>query len=299
MSNESRVMALLEEGNPAPELGENAWKVLDAATYLATLEQRISEMTKLETNESQRDTQEKRNRPWLAAAVFALVLGVGVIVFNQMNPVPIAAPPGIPLEGAEDHPGAAEAFSAVEAAYALFSAGDPAWGEIRGRGSDYGSTPEEVEANKEAERGFWMTVMAASARYDVSSCVAQGSGEWNIADPGIPTPTGHSFVCEVTETNPLLDIAGASLSFTTHWVVDDSGVVAAAGGPETGDGNVFLSRFTGWLASTHPEATTALSALRDAEYFGLGDPETRSEILDYAEEFVAQTDVYPLESTDA
>lgn len=290
MSAERHVMALLEEGNPAPELGDE-WTHLDAATYLATLEQRISEMTKLETNESQQDTPRQWNRPWLIAAVFVFVLGVGAFLFNQMNPASVAGPPAIPLEGAEDHPGAAEAFSAVEAAYHLFNTGDPAWTEIWWRGSDYGPSPEELEADRE----LFTVMRAVDPRYDVSGCVSKGSGEWDIVDAGVPTPTGYYFVCETFATDRLLEVAGVYTSESIGWVVDDSSVMAVQWGRDTEEDLVFHSAFGQWLASNHPEAADFL----DAPAYGFDDPETRSQILDYAEEFVAQSDVYPLESSDS
>lgn len=299
MSNETHVMALLEEGNPAPELGRDAyWTDLDAATYLATLEQRISEMTKLETNESQQDTPRQWNRPWLVAAAFVLVLGVGVVVFNQVGPTPLAGPSVIPLEGADDHPGAAEAFSAVEEAYHLLNTGDPRWIEIRGRGSNYG-TPDEEEANKEAVGQFWTALMTADPHYNVSVCVSNGSGEWDIADPGVPTPVGHYFVCEATYTDALLKVAGVHPSEEFHWVVGDEGIMAVRSTWETEDDVVFVDAFKEWLTSNHPEEATELSDLLDAPGFGFADPQVKSQILGYAEDFVAESEVYPLEGTDS
>jgi len=297
VSHERHVMALLKEANPAPPLGDDAyWTDLDAATYLATLEQRISEMTKLETNENQQDTPRQWNRPWLVAAVFVLVLGVGVVVFNQVGPAPVGGLPAIPLDGADDHPGAAEAFSAVEEAYHLHNTGDPRWIEIRGRGSNVG-TPDEEEATKEAVRQFWTALIAADPRYNVSVCVSNGSGEWAIADPGVPTPVGHYFVCEATYSDALLEVAGVHPQEEFHWVVGDEGIVAARSNRETEDDVVFVNAFKEWLTSTHPEEASELSDLLDAPGFGFADPQVRSQILGYAEEFVAESDVYPLEGT--
>jgi len=295
VSNESHVMALLEEGNPAPELRDDAyWTDLDAATYLATLEQRISEMTKLETNESQQDTPRQWNRPWLVAAVFVLVLGVGVVVFNQGGTAPVGGPPVIPLDGANDHPGAAEAFSAVEEAYHFLNTGDLRWIEIRGRGSSPG-TPED----EEAVRQYSTAMMAADPRYNVSVCVSNGSGEWAIADPGVPIPVGHYFVCEAIYTDALLEVAGVHPSEEFHWVVGDEGIVAVRSTWETEDDVVFVDAFKEWLTSNHPEEASELSDLLDAPGFGFADPQVKSQILGYAEEFVAESEVYPLEGADS
>jgi hypothetical protein len=52
VSDERLVMALLAEGNPATEVAQEASMGVPAATYLATLEQRSSDMTQLETKKS-------------------------------------------------------------------------------------------------------------------------------------------------------------------------------------------------------------------------------------------------------
>jgi len=52
VSDERLVMALLAEGNPATEVAQEASTGIPAATYLATLEQRSSDMTQLETKKS-------------------------------------------------------------------------------------------------------------------------------------------------------------------------------------------------------------------------------------------------------
>jgi hypothetical protein len=52
VSDERLVMALLAEGNPATEVAQEASTGVPAATYLATLEQRSSDMTQLETKKS-------------------------------------------------------------------------------------------------------------------------------------------------------------------------------------------------------------------------------------------------------
>jgi hypothetical protein len=284
VSNESHVMALLEEGNPAPGLADDISTDVDAATYLATLEQRISEMTKLETNESQQDTPRQWNRPWVMAAAFVLVIGVGVVMFNQMNPAPVAGPPEIPLEGADDHPGAAEAFAAVEAAYAMLNAGDPAFAEIR---------VEEVEI-----AGYQTYLASVEPRIDVSGCQARGSGEWpgewsGVSDLG--PVAGHFFICEGMETNVLAAIAGLAAPSTLHWVVDDGAVVAVSevGGGAFVGGDAFNDAFEDWLATAHPEASGLARLFGDGD---LVDEEAKADLLAYAEEFVAQSDVYPLDS---
>ncbi len=297
MSNEGHVMALLAEGNPAPELDDDSRIDLDARTYLATLEQRSRKMTVSETKEIREETSRRPYTPWLVAAIVVLVIGVAVVVFNQMNPAPVVeAPESIPLEGAEEHPGAAEEFSAVEAGYAAWNNGDPAWIEIRMAGTGY-VIPEEEEEERSAWLGWFPTLMTAEPHVDVTGCVAQGSGEWWGLDEGGAPATGHLFVCEATETDALLRLAGVSAGVIDRWVVDDGVVVVKASGdggaPDVDD---FYDAFVEWLGVAHPEAAGELIPQLENDWFEFA--ESRSQILDFAEEFVMQSDVYPLENPD-
>lgn len=76
MSRESFVMALLEEGNPATELGDHAWSHLDATAYLATLHERSSEVTQLDTRPGEATRRTRRGWALGLSAVVAVVLVV-------------------------------------------------------------------------------------------------------------------------------------------------------------------------------------------------------------------------------
>jgi hypothetical protein len=185
----------------------------------------------------------------------------------------------------------------VEAAYALFNSGDPAFAEIRVKGSLF-ATPEDEEAEINLHREWIADGEIRGARMNVSGCAARGSGEWpGVADPGVATPSGHYFICQSTETDALLTIAGIELPATYHWVVSDGAVVAVVGSADWARGDVFIDAFVEWLEVAHPEAAADITPL--FEDVLLDDPTVWSQILDYAEEFVAQSDVYPLESTDS
>jgi hypothetical protein len=288
VSDERLVMALLEEGNPATELGDDAWTEVNAATYLATLERRSSEMTQLETNKSRPESQRFWTTPWLAAAIAVIVLGVAVVVVNQANQ------DSIPLAGADGDPEATEAFKAVEAAYHAFNTGDPAWVEVRLRGSFFESQEDE-EGLLSDLLARWPEDQATDPRLEVSGCVSQGHGEWpNVVDEGVPAPTGYYFVCETKMTNALYDVAGVQLSETQHWVVDNGAVVAVKGTGGTSEPDAFLNAFQSWLWQTHPDVAVELT-----QFFSNPetDPESVRTALEYAEEFVAQSDIYPLETS--
>jgi hypothetical protein len=281
-------MALLEEGNPVTELGDDAWTETNAATYLATLERRSSEMTQVETNKSRPDSQRFRTTPWLVAAIVAIVLGVAVVVVNQANQ------DSTPLAGADGDPEATEAFKAVETAYLAFNTGDPAWVELRLRGSFFESQEDE-DGLLSNQLAVWQEYQVANPHLEVSACASQGHGEWpDIVDEGVPAPTGYYFICETTTTDSLYDVAGVQLSETHHWVVDNGEVVAVIGGSggET-EPEAFLDAFQSWLWQTHPEVAGELVPFfSNPEH----DPGSIPTALEYVEEFVAQSDTYPLET---
>lgn len=93
MTTETELFALFEEGNSVPDLNGLGSVDLDAAAYLATLEQRSSEVTQLETKQTETKTR-KSTVPWLIAAGVAAVIGVAVIVAAQnTEQAPVAGQP--------------------------------------------------------------------------------------------------------------------------------------------------------------------------------------------------------------
>jgi len=91
VSTESQVMALLEAGNPATEVEDAAWSELSAAEHLAVLEERGSAMTKLVKDPRER-AGGRRSVGWAAAAIVAVVLGIGVLFISQRQSE-VAQPP--------------------------------------------------------------------------------------------------------------------------------------------------------------------------------------------------------------
>ncbi len=278
MSDERLVMALLAEGNPATEVAEEASTGVPAATYLATLEQRSSDMTQLETQKSEEESKRLWTTPWLVAAIAVIVLGVAAIVLNQ------AGVPAIPLEVADGDPQAAEEFHAVEAAFHAFNTGDPVWVDVRAMGN--------AEAPSDEERAQDVLGLQAdhdlNGRLDVTGCESRGYGDWSeVTDPGVPTPTGYYFICQAFETNSLWDMAGIQMATTYHWVVDNGAVVAVMNREVDAEVVAFREAFDVWLEEAHPEVEVDTL---------MSNPETVPTVLEYAEEFVAQSEDYPIET---
>lgn len=91
MSIESHVLALIEEGNPVPDPDQITDLPVEPAAYLATLDQRSSEVTQLDTRVEKPDSRRKAGL-WTAAA--ALVVIAGLIAFlTSGNESPVATDP--------------------------------------------------------------------------------------------------------------------------------------------------------------------------------------------------------------
>jgi hypothetical protein len=285
VSDERIVMALLAEGNPATEVAEEASTGVPAATYLANLEQRSSDMTQLETKKIEGESKRLWTTPWLVAAIAVIVLGVAVIVVNRASDdSPVAGIPTIPLEGAEGDPQAAEAFKAVEAAYHAFNTGDPVWVDVRAMGN--------VDEMSDEERASGVVDLQANhdmnARIDVSGCESRGYGSWgSVVEQGAPVPSGYYFMCQATETNSLWDVAGIQLPVTYYWVADNGAVQAVRSEEDFAEVDALHEAFDVWLKETHPEV--------DVDTL-MKNPETVPTGVEYAEEFVAQSNEYPIET---
>ena len=128
------------------------------------------------------------------------------------------------------------------------------------------------------------------SRIEVSGCFLRGYGDWSeVTDTGVPTPTGYYFICEAADSSSLWDMAGIQMSTTYHWVVDNGEVLAVFSQEDELEGVAFLEAFQIWLDETHPDVAADLNTL-------MGNPETVPAVLEYAEEFVAQSDEYPIET---
>lgn len=90
MSIEDHVLALIEEGNPVPDPDEITDVPVEPAAYLATLNQRSSEVTERDTRVESSDSRKK----WLWAAAAALIVITGSIaVLTSGEEPPVANDP--------------------------------------------------------------------------------------------------------------------------------------------------------------------------------------------------------------
>jgi hypothetical protein len=91
---ETQVLALFEEGNPIPDLDGLEPIEIDAAAYLATLEQRSSQVTQVDTKQKDQEKKKTVRQRWLVAAVVIILAGIALVLVNQGDETPVATQPG-------------------------------------------------------------------------------------------------------------------------------------------------------------------------------------------------------------
>jgi len=97
---ETQVLALIREGNPIQDPDTLTVDQSDSAVYLATLTTRSSEVTNLDTKQTEPTSTKRSMMPWLIAAGVAAVIGVAIIFAAQNTeeapvvdqPTPTAGP---------------------------------------------------------------------------------------------------------------------------------------------------------------------------------------------------------------
>jgi len=292
MSNQ--LLGNLRDANPIPHPDRLLIDEADARAFLATVQERrhgMANKTQPEMQpteapprprESRRDSEavisvvrgpRRRFVYVLAAAIVALIVGsVAWIAFLNDGGSDVA---GIPLIGADGDAVAQEAFAGVESAFAAFNSGDmDTWvlwrDESEATGADYAYE------------------LAAEARIDIEQCTYRGLAEWDFDGP----LTGHGFDCAVTQTDLILEAAGIELEMTYNWVIGADPESSLGGSNED---FMFVDELMGeyrnWLATSHPDVEASIQYSSGEDY-----PTARSvpTALEYIDEFVAQSDVYPL-----
>jgi len=100
VKTEDRLMAMYANANPIELVDLLDMVGVDHAAYLATLEQRSSDMTKSDTKPTEPTSTKRSMVPWLIAAGVAAVIGIAIIISAQNTeeapvvdqPTPTAGP---------------------------------------------------------------------------------------------------------------------------------------------------------------------------------------------------------------
>lgn len=169
----------------------------------------------------------------------------------------------------------AEALAVVASAFAAFNSGDmETWFLWREGG--------------QAEPGDGDYELAVQSRIDVQECVHRGYGEWIMDN----LMTGHAFDCPATQTDLFLEAAGIVLQMNYEWVIGEDPESSLAGSNEDFVvAEVLMAGYRAWLADAYPEVEASIDYEPDSPY---PLPESVSTALQYIDEFVAQSDFYPL-----
>lgn len=112
MVTEERLNTLLAHANPVTDVSKIDLIDVGAAAYLATLEQRSSEVTQLETKTEEQPDQQRPFIAWLAAATAIIVIGVALLIINQgpdemtpiTEPTPTTVADAVPTTVVEETP---------------------------------------------------------------------------------------------------------------------------------------------------------------------------------------------------
>ena len=94
MITEERVIAILSQSNPVPDIDKVELTQTGATSYLATLERRSSEMTDIKTQPSISPAKRMRTGWALAAAVAVVLVGAAVAVTQLTGTDPASEPIG-------------------------------------------------------------------------------------------------------------------------------------------------------------------------------------------------------------
>lgn len=92
MNTEERALRMLAAANPIPDV-DSLEPEPAAATYLATLEQRSSEVAILDTKPRERQGRRRSVTPWQVAAVATAIIAVAALLLVREDDTPVASDP--------------------------------------------------------------------------------------------------------------------------------------------------------------------------------------------------------------
>ena len=272
MSTESEVMALLEEGNPATEVPETAWSETNAAAYLATLEQRSSEVTQLDTRPQRTRTEPTSQKQppmrWLVAAAVIILAGVAFLLTNLGSdepPVVTDPPPTtVPEVTSTTIPEQTSTTAAVPEPV------DPRIEEGLALAIAYAEADAVLDFETKADLGI---ETRSPESYEVDLEFREAIG-WTdaISDCAVSSsnPIGMTVICTVTQTTAFSQALGVAPAVTDRtYTVRYEGEVEFLGGPTLDKTRVLtvaasdrdMARwaneawepFVAWIQENHPE----------------------------------------------
>lgn len=277
MTREDQLLDIYAQTNPVPDPDRLAAK-LRGSVHLATLEQGSEDMQRTDLR-----TIEPRNTnprgPWIfaAAAGFVAVLAVGALVLTILGDNTVAEPaaPVTTTVPADDE----AAIGIVLASIAARNSGDwDAWTATLGGEELTGMEPwrNQYEANVVANHQTTVN------EDDGNGCRVVGTGL-----------SGETLVtCDVIVEDDFLGAGGVFADGQSIFYVLDGKVVQWDDGLRYNDPGDFETAFLTWFSSAHPDVAGGMTAGISNWYSRTSDDMATA--LEYVEEFVAQSDTYPI-----
>ena len=279
MTREDHVLAMFAAANPVPDADQ---LVLSRSNVvrIGTAEQMEHTMADRQQRTPTPTTATRKQRPWLigaAGAVIVLFVGAGLRAAAATNDNDAATPP--PDATAQVEPEVAAVLSAINA----YNAGD---------------------------REAWAAAQANGEVGDVTALMMNANNQLDMVGPCRITATtlaGDVVVaCEISARDDLYGTGGIVDTATSEYTLNDELKITEWTDQlyedETGECCPQLSEFNvwfyEWLRSAHPDVHAEIG--NGASIPGLGkDPAHMLIALDYVNEFVAQSDDYPLDTSNS
>ncbi len=273
MTHEDQVLALLAGANPVRDAEAFASEASGSGS-LVVLEQRREPMQ--ETKPSVVDRPESGIRKgWIAAiaAVVVLIIGAAALVLSNRS----ESPPVITEVTTTIDTQAQAAIEAVTSAFGALSDGDvDAWIDALTGEEQEGATiwRNQFEADLVANRTFSLP----------EGCTYQG-----VDGDGL-----HVVACRVVVNDDFLTALGIVDGGDGLFYLDeDLKIVTWNDNATSNDPGDYETEFLNWFYQEHPEVAGRMTALRGAWYDRT--PADMAIVLEYLDEFIAQSDLYPIE----
>lgn len=287
MVNEDQVRTLFARANPVPDSGLINTAEFGRPAQLDAIE-RSSEMTKTETPSRHTEAVRTPLTPWLVAALVIVLVGT-VVLLTREGPVntpvataPPAPAPTTPPEITEPEVVVEPGVVNVEAFIAAFNVGD-------------------VEGMIEVVAPGYPLVVMINEDYAHHEQLLFAMGtRWELVEPC--KVSADSVDCAISVTDNLFGPAGFDHTSTFVFDVDDRGRILRWDDRGCCERQTeYIQAFWRWLEAAYPEDYAEFDALADFTLphslpgYRLGRPSLMTKAIGYVDEFLAQSDVYPLD----
>lgn len=283
MTHEDQVLDLFGQANPVPD--PDAFQApVEGPVHLATLEHRSERMQEAKTRTTE-PTKPPRPNLWVpaaAAAVIIAVIGIATFTFAGNSGRDTASTPtdtgATPTSTAAPVLGAAE-IAAIESAYGARTDGDiETW--IGSLGGDELAASIEWRLQLEAD-------IAAGQQFSfLEPCTYEGVEGGNVT----------LINCRIRMSDAVTGPSGIYQEGLSTFHIDrDLRIVGWDDNLTSNDPGDFVQGLVSWMQEVHPDEASQLTITDPTDWF-MRTPADVAIVLQFVDEFVAQSDEYPLTS---